>query len=440
MTSISDPTTKEDSDHRPLRKVKAKRRSKILVVVGVLFLAVAASAYFAAGFHCDQQLQQANDSLKQGNLGLARVAARAALQVAWTQERRDHAKLVLARATLSDETLEEKAFLDAFASLEEIGPASSAYPDAIAERAKQMLLTQIRVRAAERLLKEVIQLEPRHLASNQLLFTIYCLTNRPDRADSAFWIGFPQIPVEEKPAAFRQWFLSQFTRNGANRAFDVGTGIVPPNIEPSDEDIIKRFIAFKDSEPDEATHYGAMASWWLWRTETAEALEILQIGQERSTSVAEEVYLSSLVQALLNQGNFEQAKELLEQWPESERGFNYLRHLGVYQQSINQTELAAQTYRKCLEIWPGPIDANVRHRLDQCLKELGHTDEALKVEQQTAVARLWLEERWGMVRKAIDYMHDEQAVGVLLEFFTAIGKPEAVEFLKQYQADLKAKP
>lgn len=437
MTESIEPVLQDE--HLPQPPPKGRRWSRIAVVVGALGLVIGLSIYIGAGQWCDQQLLDANANLKQGNFGLARVSARAALQVAWTQERRDRAKLALARATLSDETLDEKVLLDSFGMLEEIGPSSSVYCDAVAERARQLLLTQIRVRAAERLLNEAIQLDPNHLASNQLLFTVYCLTNRPDRADPVFWNGFVQIPAEEKPAAFRQWFLSQFTRNGANRAFDIGTGIVAPNLEPSDEDIIKRFIAFKDSEPDEAAHYGAMASWWLWRTETKTALEILQIGQERAKSVAEDVYLSSLVLALLNQGNFEQVKELLDQWPENERGFNYLRHLGVYQESVNQTELAVQTYQKCLEIWPGPIDANVRHRLEQCLKDLGQPEEAAKIGQQTEVARLWLEERWGMVRKAIDYLHDEQAVGILLEFFTAIGKPEAVEFLTQYQSELKPK-
>jgi tetratricopeptide (TPR) repeat protein len=405
----------------------------------ILLVALSAVAYWGANRWFQQQLQAATDLLKKGEFGPARVSARSAMQVAFTRENQDQAKLVLARATLSDESLGEPILEEAFQWLEEISPSSSVYPDAVTDRSRLMLLSKVEVRAAERLVNEAIRQSPDHLAANQLLFTIYCLTNRPERADPVFWVGFRQIPTEEKPAAFRQWFLSQFTRNGANRAFDVGTGIVPPNREPSDDDIIKRFIAFKDSEPNEATHYGAMASWWLWRTETKTALEILQIGQERASSVAEEVYLSSLIQALLNQGSLDQAKELLDQWPESERGFNYWRHLGVYQESVNERQLAVETYKKCLEIWPGPIDANIRHRLGQCLKELGRSDEAAKVASQTEIARSWLEDRWGLVRKAVDYLHDEQAVGVLLEFFTAIGKPEAVEFLTQYHSELKAK-
>ncbi|MBL8891263.1 MAG: tetratricopeptide repeat protein [Planctomycetaceae bacterium] len=414
-------------------------RKKVVVGGLLLGLLLLIAGYFGANFQFEQQIEVANEHFKKGEFGPARVSARSALQFAVTQSKQDRANLVLARATLADQTMGEQLLENAYLALEQIGPSSPVYPDAAAERARQLLLTKIEVRGAERLLDEVKSLSPDHLETNQLLFLIYCLTNRPERADPVFWLGFRQIPADEKPNAFRQWFLSQFTRNGANRGFDTGTGIVPANREPSDDDIIQRFIAFKNSEPDEAIHYGAMASWWLFRTETKTALEILQTGQERSKTVAEEVYLSSLVHALLNQGNLEQVKLLLDQWPENERGFSYLRHLGVYQESVNERAQAVETYKKCIEIWPGPIDANVRHRLGRCLKELGQTEEAEKVAAQTEIVRSWLEDRWGLVRKAIDYLHDDEAVGVLREFFTAIGKREAVEYLTQYQAELEAK-
>lgn len=408
------------------------------VVWGVLLCLLGLiAAYLGAVRWYDQELQTAKDKYKAGEWGAARIAARSALQVAFTQESRDKATLLLARASLSDETLNEAILKEAISSLEQIGPNSSVYADAIAERAKQLLFAQIQVRAAERILRDALRHSPDHLASNQLMFMIYCLTNRPDRADAVFWTGFRQTPAETKVVAFRQWFLSQFTLNGANRSFDIGTGIVPQNREPSNDDIIQRFIAFRDSEPNESAHYGAMAGWWLSRTETKTALELLQIGQERSPSVANEVYLSSLVQALLNQGNFEQVGELLEQWPEDERSFIYLRHLGVYQESVNQTEKAVETYKKCLDIWPGPIDANVRHRLNQCLKDLGHPEEAEVVARQTEVTRYWLENRWGFVRNAMEHLQDERSVRDLLEFFTAIGKQEAVDFLNAHLADLQ---
>ncbi len=406
--------------------------------VGGLVVLLAVAAVGGSWYWCEGRLNRSEQSLADGEFGLARIAAREALQVAWGAEQRNRGKWLLAQATLADATIEERVLEDGYRLLDEIEPGSRVYADARVAKAKQMLLTKIQVRAAERVLEEVLQVDPTHSAANQLLFTIYSLTSRADRADPAFWVGFHQLPAEEQPVAFRHWFLSQFTRNAANRAFDVGTGIVPLEREPSDDDIIRRFIVFKDSEPSEAIHYGAMANWWLWRTETQTALEILEIGQERADTVAEEVYLSSLVQALLNQGNFAQVGELLETWPEAERGFNYLRHRGVYLESTDQIEQAVMAYQQCLTVWPGPIDANVRHRLSQCLQRLGRAEEAAAVVAQTEVARLWLEDRWSMVRKAIDYLHDEQAVGVLLDFFTAIGKQEAVAFMTEHRSRMAA--
>jgi len=418
--------------------MKRQRGLWVLGLGGLLLVSLSGLTVGGVWYWCEGHLQRSQQSLADGEFGLARVAAREALQVAWGTEHRNRGKWLLAQATLADASLEERVLEDGYRLLDEIEPGSRVYADARVAKAKQMLLTKVQVRAAERVLDELLEVEPLHPAANQLLFTIYTLTSRADRADPAFWTGFDQLPAEEQPVAFRHWFLSQFTRNAANRAFDVGTGIVPLEREPSDDDIIRRFIVFKDSEPNEAIHYGAMANWWLWRTETQTALEILEIGQERADTVAEEVYLSSLVQALLNQGNFAQVGTLLETWPESERGFNYLRHRGVYLESTEQIEPAVATYRQCLTVWPGPIDANVRHRLNQCLLRLGRDEEAAAVATQTEIARLWLEERWATVRKAIDYLHEDQAVGVLLDFFTAIGKPEAVAFLTEHRGRMAA--
>lgn len=413
------------------------KRQRWLWLVG-LVVVLSGSAVGGSWYWCESRLNRSEQGLTDGEFGLARVSAREALQVAWLADQRNRGKWLLAQATLADATLGDQVLEDGYRLLDEIEPGSRVYADARVAKAKQMLLTKIQVSGAERVLDEVLRSDPGHAAAHQLMFTIYCLTNRADRADPAFWAGFDLLPMDEQPVAFRHWFLSQFTRNGANRAFDVGTGIVPPDREPSDDDIIRRFIVFKDSEPTEAMHYGAMASWWLWRTETQTALEILEIGQERAETVAEEVYLSSLVQALLNQGNFAQVSGLLETWPEDKRGFNYLRHRGVYLESTEQIEQAVETYQQCLNVWPGPIDANVRHRLSQCLQRLGRVEEAEKVAAQTEVARMWLEERWGTVRKAIDYLHDDQAVGVLLDFFKAIDKQEAVKFLQVHRDRLAA--
>jgi tetratricopeptide (TPR) repeat protein len=325
---------------------------------------------------------------------------------------------------------------EAFARLEQIPPTSVAYKDALVARAKQVYLSQLKVRTAERLLDQVLEREPEHVEANQLLFSIYTATNRPDRADPVFWQAFRQVGAAEKPAMFRLWFLSQFTRNAANRALDIGSGIVPPDRPPSDDDVIDRFIVFKNREPDEALHYGAMASWWLWKTETKTALEILQVGQRDAKDIGEEVYLSSLVQTLLNQGDFQQASDLLGQWPESERGFNYFRLLGVCQQSLNQFGEAVENYKRAQGYWPGPIDANVWYRLNQCLRELGRIEEAEAAERQTEVVRSWLEERWAAVRAAVDYLYDAKAVDVLIDFFAAIGKVEAVEYLRQHRSEL----
>jgi len=413
-------------------------RNKIVLGSMVVLALLAAAGYWAAQQWVAQRLQDTEAALVAGDFGKARVLADQALTLSFWDGQRDRANLMLARAILADSTLSETAVGEAIGLLEGIGPTSPVFPDAIVSHAKQLFLRQLKVRTAERLLHQALAQAPDHVEANQLLFSIYVATNRADRADPVFWRAFQRVSAVEKPAMFRLWFLSQFTRNAANRGLDIGSGIVPPDRPPSDDDVIDRFIVFKNQEPEEALHYGAMASWWLWKTETKTALEILKVGQRDSKDIGEEVYLSSLVQTLLNQGDIRQAADLLAQWPEGEQAFNYYRHLGVCQQSLNQFSEAIETYKKAQEFWPGPIDANVWYRLNQCLKELGRDQEAEAVARQTEVVRSWLEDRWGTVRTAIDYLQDPQAVGVLVDFFQAIGKMEAAEYLQQHLSNLQS--
>jgi tetratricopeptide (TPR) repeat protein len=410
---------------------------KIALAVGILVVLGALGTYFGVQQWVAKQLQEAESAMQSGDFGKSRLLARQVSQWAMDTQQRDRSRLLLSRAMLADETLDDEALEEAFGILETIDGSSPVYVDVLVTKARQEFFGRLKVRSAEKMLEQALALRPNHVEANQILFSIYTATNRADRADPVFWKVFPDADPLEKPQLFRLWFLSQFTRNGANRAFDIGSGIVPPTRPPSDDDVIDRFIVFKNQEPKEAMHYGTMASWWLWKTETKTALEILQVGQRDADNILEEVYLSSLVQTLLNQGEFAQAEQLLAQWPEEQRGYNYWRHLAVCQQSTNQVEAAAETYQRCFAIWPGPIDSNVSFRLQECLKELGKDQEAEKVGAQTEVLRQWLEERWGGVRQAIDYLHDRQAVGILIEFFTAIGKPEAVDFLQAHLGELQ---
>jgi len=406
-----------------------------LLISGLLLLV---GGFFALSMWQQRLLSEATAAFEAGQFGKTRLLAGRVQSLTLSANRQHEAQLLHARAFLADDSLDSaQAIQQAYALLDKIPASSPQYPMALVTRAKQLFLVQYKTVAAERALEQALALDPDLREANELLFTIYAATNRPDRADPVFWKVFPQTPPEQQALFFYQWFLSQFTRNAANRMIDERFGVVAVGQAPSDDDIINRFILMKNHEIGEALHYGTMASWWLWKTETQTALEILEVGQQAAKSVADEVYLSSLAQALINRGDFQQAESALQQWPASKRGFHYHRHLGVLQQTAEQFEAAVDSFQRSRRYWPGPIDINVGFRLQQCLRELGRNKEADEVEQQTRVVRLWLEERWPLIRQAIANLQDPESVSLLIEFFQAIGRADAAGYLTEYRHRLK---
>ncbi len=413
-------------------------KKKFTIGVIALLLLFLATFWGVRGWQYSM-LWTAQEALQKQEYGKVRLLTQRLLFYPVNAEIKQRSAYLLAKAYLGDPNLaSDKALGQAILLLETIPPSSPDYLDALVVRARQLFLVEYKACASERLLKQVLDRDPKYREANELLFSIYCATNRAEHADGPFWTAFAQVDAAQKPDLFRLWFLSQFTRNLANRQIDVAFGIVAPNQAPSDDDVLNRFIFLKNREPDQALHYGTMASWWLWKTETKVAFEVLEAGQKASKTISEEVYLSILIQALVNQGEFGKAAQFIKQWPEKDRGFNYWRLLGIVQQANDQYELAVSSFKKCAQVWPGPIDANVGFRTAQCLKELGRNEEAAVVEGRTTKIRFWMEDSWASVRGALDFMNDMRAVAKLIEFFEGIGRPEAIDYLKQHLSQLPA--
>lgn len=384
------------------------------------------------------QLADARAAFDDAQFGQARLLSNRLQWLPLTDHIKQSSAFTLANAYLNDAELEgETAFEKAIPLLESIRPDDEDFCSAIVLRAKQKFLVEYQPCAAEELLQQALAKEPTHLKANELLFAIYAATNRADQAHDVFWTFFDQAPEIEQPYLFRLWFLSQFTRNAANRELDIAFGVVSPNAEPGELDPLMRFLLFKEREPNRSLHYGALASHWLWKTESETALQTLEAGQRQSDDLENQVYLTSLIQALINQGEFQRAEQYLEAWPIEDRAFGYWRDLAVLQEAAGRFEEAVDSFRKAETFWPGAIDSNGSYRLSQCLRKLGREEEALRQDQQTALIRLWLEDNWSKIRRALDFLGDETAARDLLEFFQAIKHPQATAYLERHLERLK---
>lgn len=412
---------------------------KILIAV-VMVLLLVAGGWVAVRHSQQTTLNQADQAMAKQEFAKARVMLERNRWLplsAQDQWRHDH---LLAMAYLNDPELDATISGEkAIPLLESIPPQSQQFADAQVSLAKHWFLLYAMPKKAERLLKQGLGKEPDHLEAKDLLFSIYAATNNPVKADKIFWEAFPDAPENEKLTRFQQWFCSQFTRNAANAKLDQFLGFADPRGE--EFSVFNRLVRFKDQEPDESQHFGALAEWWLSQNETKIAIEVLAKGREVAGNFANVRYFGSYTDSLIRQGEFELATRTLKSWPEDERHFKYWRTIGVIRQNAGDYRQAVDAYQESTKYWPSNLDPDLYYRINVCYTELGMPEKATEALEHSNRIRLWMEEKWPLVHKGMAEMgiHPE-AVQLLIQFFTAIERPEAVAYLQQQLKRLESEP
>lgn len=416
---------------------------KLTIIAAAILLVVLGGLVGVQQWH-RSVVSTAEEAVANNEFGKARIHLEQQASLAILPSDHWRLRYLLAVAYLSDPELDPSIAGDkALPLLESIPADSEYYAEAQVNLAKHWFLLFAMPKRGEQMCRNALQAEPDNLEAKDLLFSIYTATNDPVNADKIFWQAFPQSPQDQKASRFQQWYCSQFTRNAANQNLDDILRVVDTKGEIFT--IFNRLVLFKNQEPDEGQHFAALADWWLSQDETKTAIEVLAKGREVAKNITNSYYLGSFSDAMLRQGELELTAATLDSWPQEQRNFKYWRNLGVLRQ--NQTsvteqnrelfEQAVEAYNTSTKFWPSGVDPNLYHRISVCQKELGNEKESIAAEERAARIRLWMEEKWSSVSRGMSNLDEPEAVQLLIQFYTAVERPEAVTYLQEHLKTLE---
>ena len=101
-------------------------------------------------------------------------------------------------------------------------------------------------------------------------------------------------------------------------------------------------------------------------------------------------FVATLVDLLIDLGEYRRAEEHFEKWPGAKDEFDYWRLRAIIlEEARDDFEAAIVAYDAALATWPGQVDWRLMHRKAGCLAQAGKRDEAVEMrERADTVERL----------------------------------------------------
>lgn len=297
----------------------------------------------------------------------------------WLHPSNERARLLMAEVLVRDNLLEsEQAVREALDHLSRIPDDS---PNASAARTKEGRLRFFilhQPHRAERVLREVLAREPANGEAAYVLWKVLDLTGRFDSAEPAFLVVFRQAPPEQRAERLRAWYMSQFFPLTANIELERMMGLLGPDESPTTTTELRRYRRFQQTEPDQALGYICEAYWLQREGDPRGALELLdKTGKRVDDAWTSPFFLSTLVNVLIDLGEYERAEAAFGRWPPPHEGYDYWKWQAIVQDEIRGDGPAAlDSYDKALGVWPGPVEWRLRNRKAGCLRRLGRQQDA----------------------------------------------------------------
>ena len=336
----------------------------------------------------------------------------------------DGARLMLAEAYYRDESLPgEEAVEAAMSELESVPDDSEQAALARSQQARIELLLRHRPWRAEKLLEQSLSLDPELVDANYLMWKLYDLTGRSQLAEKWFWKvhnsaerGLPRAQ------RLREWFMSQFFPATANPALEILMGL-PPDPESPLQGEARRFLRFRDAEPDRPIGHAALARAFQADGDLKFAMKLLDEGKPKITENANHpFFLATEINVALGLGDFPKVEKTLAAWPEPREGHEYLYCKALVAHQIRgEYAEAVDAYRALLKEWPGPVEWRIQNRLAECLARLKKGDEAAAVRRRAKeIENLMNDELLGKLRDALGHLDDPERVRELADFYRKI--------------------
>lgn len=395
---------------------------KKLLVLGLLVLLGGVAAYPVLG-----ALRGLRDARQLG-AHAKWTAARARLEdYLWLRPHDERALLLMAEALVKDDQLETPSAVDeALECLARVPDSSPLAASARTQEGRLLLLLARRPEAAELALRRALELDGSLAEAWYLLWKVYDLTGRVEDAEPVFWELYDRTPDTEQTLRLREWYMSQFYTTTANPAMDQMLGVIGEDERPSRLSEHRRYLMFREAEPESPVPYAALARWYHTEKDFKFALEVLgqAKGHVPESRLDHPFYLAVLIVTLIDLGEFDQAETALGRWPEPREGFEYWRCRAlVLDEALGKYEEAIAAYDQALRIWSGPADWGLRHRKANCLARLGRHEEAEEVRADAGrvVALMHTDVHRGL-REALAHLSDGPRLMQIAEYYRNLGR------------------
>ncbi|HND56438.1 MAG TPA: hypothetical protein PLV92_28665, partial [Pirellulaceae bacterium] len=193
----------------------------------------------------------------------------------WLHPSDANARVMIAEALIKDDTLPaDVAIGSALHHLQTVPDDSDYAAKARCQEGRIELFLLNRPARAERLFRHAIDVNSKAIDPHFMIWKLYDLTGRSHLAEAEFWRVYEISSPLERGLRLREWYMSQFYPATANPTLDRMMGVSDRDANAAKTEG-QRFIRFRDSEPDGAAGYAALARWFQHEGDSQFALQVL---------------------------------------------------------------------------------------------------------------------------------------------------------------------
>ncbi len=360
----------------------------------------------------------------------------------WLHPRDGMAQLLMAEAFARDDALPaDEAAHQAIDCLARIPDSSPLAAEARLRQGGLNFLILQKPGCAEQLVRRSIELGG-GLPAYQLLWTLLNFTGRSDDTEEIFWHVYELSSDDQRPLVLRDWYMHQFFPGSANEPLDRRMGVLAGNESPTRMSESRRFLRFREREPEAAVNHIVVAQWLQEERDPEFAGRLLDaVAKEFPAAKSDPFFVSVNVATQLDLGQFDRAQASFRQWPENDRGHAYWKWRAIILDDVEGQHAAAlEAYDRALQLWPGPADWRLRHRQAGCLARLRRAEEsAAMVERIERLKALNAVEAHEGLRAALGSLQDAEQLAVVPDFYRQLGRNREAECWDKHIQRLQAR-
>jgi tetratricopeptide (TPR) repeat protein len=364
----------------------------------------------------------------------------------WLHPQDGQARLLMAEAFAKDDGLPaEEAASQAIDCLAQIPDSSPLAAEGRLRQGGLCFLVLQKPGRAEQFLRKSIEFGG-GLQSYQLLWTLLNFTGRSEDTEEIFWRVYELSSDDQRPFVLRDWYATQFFPLTAAEPLDRRMGILLPHESPSRTTESRRYLRFREREPEAAVNHVVLAQWFQEERDPEFAAGLLDAAVKAfPPAKADPYFLAVNIATQLDLGQFERAQASFQQWPENDRGHSYWKWRAIiFDDALHQHEEALAAYERALELWPGPADWRLRHRQAGCLARSRKPEESkAMIDRVERLKELMSIESHERVRMALNALDNPEKLAAVADFYRQLGRDREADCWQQHIQRLRtqaAKP